>query len=534
MYVEPNSRFILLKGCPLDNTYTHTIWFEDKTAQFDYFYSLKKHDLTKQSYQRYDKGIMSVEIPADRLYDCNYLMFQNTAYGNKWFYAFILGVEYTNNKVSKVTYQIDVMQTWYFDYTMKHCFVEREHSKTDVIGENLVPENLETGDYISTGVNLISYNNDTGHESIFTSEMSIVVACTFDTEYNNSFGKIYSNLFSGLNLISFHNTNEGRSQVYQLIANAGAKADGIFSIFMMPTAFIVEGVNTSTEVSLPKQYNCNISKRYDGLGDYTNVKNKKLYTYPYNFLTVSNQQGANAVFKYEYFDGEECTFGLLGDMSTNPSVMLIPTKYCGVNGLNYDEKISISGFPQLSFSTDVFSAWYAQNQNSMWMNTLTGAITRIYNSALGGAIHGGSIGALGGMISGVMHGATDVAKLLVAIGEKELMPFQSKVPSSPNTLSAFDIFNFTYQRKFIKPQFAKIIDDFFSMYGYATHEVKIPNIALNEFPRPYWCYTKTVGAEIVGSMPTDDLKTVISIYDKGITFWKNGENVGDYSLDNSV
>ena len=149
MYIEPNTNIKICKGVPLDNTYLNTLWFNDTSSQNAYFASKIKYNLTAQSYQRVVKGKMRIEIKSENLYDCNYLCFQNTSFGTKWFYAFILNVEYVNNVTSEITFEIDVMQTYLFDATLKSCFVEREHSLTDNIGDNLIPENLDTGDYRS-------------------------------------------------------------------------------------------------------------------------------------------------------------------------------------------------------------------------------------------------------------------------------------------------------------------------------------------------------------------------------------------------
>ena len=145
MYIEPNTTIRVLKNVPLDNSYEHTLYFANKTAQTNYFMGLTKHPLVNQSYQRVQKGVARVQIKAEDLYDCNYIMFQNTNFGDKWFYAFITGVEYVNNIVSEITFEIDVMQTWYFDYTLQKCYVEREHSVTDNIGENIVTEPVDLG-----------------------------------------------------------------------------------------------------------------------------------------------------------------------------------------------------------------------------------------------------------------------------------------------------------------------------------------------------------------------------------------------------
>jgi hypothetical protein len=75
-----------------------------------------------------------------------------------------------------------------------------------------------------------------------------------------------------------------------------------------------------------------------------------------------------------------------------------------------------------------------------------------------------------------------------------------------------------------------MIDDFFTMYGYAVRRCKIPNRS----SRPHWNYVKTIGCCITGSVPADDMRKICSIYDAGITFWKNGNEVGNYSLNNSL
>ena len=84
-------------------------------------------------------------------------------------------------------------------------------------------------------------------------------------------------------------------------------------------------------------------------------------------------------------------------------------------------------------------------------------------------------------------------------------------------------------KKAITREFAVKIDDYFNRYGYQTNNVKVPN----RNSRPHWNYVKTVGCSIKGSIPADDKSLICRIYDNGITFWKNGSEVGDYSLDNS-
>ena len=94
MLIQPNSTISILKNVPLDNTYNHTLWFDNVGAQSTYFASMAKYTMSGQSYQRVNRGVGRIQKKADDIYDCNYMMFQNTSYGNKWFYAFITAIEH--------------------------------------------------------------------------------------------------------------------------------------------------------------------------------------------------------------------------------------------------------------------------------------------------------------------------------------------------------------------------------------------------------------------------------------------------------
>lgn len=257
MYIAPNTNIRLLRNCPLDNTYRNTIYFASASAQAAYFSGLTKYNLVNYSYQRYQKGIR-VGIEADNLYDCNYVMFQNSAFGNKWFYAFITSVEYVNNETSYVEFELDVMQTWAFDYVVDPSFVEREHPNTDNYFENLVPENLEHGEYICRSM------DNSGH----LGALSIVLACTFDEDYQDATGGKYGNIYSGLHFNTFSSASAANTFIAGAVENN--LADGIVSCFMMPTDFIA-GLNESAQT-----YNIQITQNKLDIDGYV-PRNKKLF-----------------------------------------------------------------------------------------------------------------------------------------------------------------------------------------------------------------------------------------------------------------
>ena len=67
------------------------------------------------------------------------------------------------------------------------------------------------------------------------------------------------------------------------------------------------------------------------------------------------------------------------------------------------------------------------------------------------------------------------------------------------------------------------------MFGYAYKSYAIPNRNV----RPHWTYLKTIGVNLHGNVPSDDMEKISKIYDAGVTFWRYGAEVGNYSLDNS-
>ena len=88
---------------------------------------------------------------------------------------------------------------------------------------------------------------------------------------------------------------------------------------------------------------------------------------------------------------------------------------------------------------------------------------------------------------------------------------------------------FSFYKMSIKKEYAKIIDDFFSMFGYKVNEVKIPNVT----GRQNWNYVKTIDANILGDIPQEDMQKLKDIFNSGVTFWHNPNTFLDYSQSNN-
>ena len=509
MYIQPQTNIRILKSVPLDTTYNHTIYFESASAQQSYFVGKQKYNLGSYSYQRVNKGVARVGIKADNLYDCNYMMFQNTAYGSKWFYAFITSVEFVNNECSEITFELDVMQTWFFDYNMEYSLVEREHVDDDVAGFHIEPENVELGEYVF---------NDYKDLSAVLTPLAVYILVN-DTDESSS-GNLYDGVYGGCTLYAY-NTDDV-SGINTLINTYNQKPDAIVGMYMAPVIGTGQAIPSG---GLTLKYSAN-AYTVNGEAEAMNVgsweidgykpKNRKMFTYPYNFFSIGNNDGSSLALRYEFFDDRKPQWSIRVPVTMPIQCTLRPKNYKGSTGVFPNETLTLSNYPMCSWSTDAFRAWLAQN-----------AIPIIANAGVKGAT---SL-AMGGLPMAGMSLLSSATNAIVSGYQASIQADITKGNQNHgNNNVASGLQSFYGGRCSITKQYARVIDEYFTMFGYAIHRVKIPN----RTGRPHWNYVKTLGCNIVGSVPADDMRKICSIYDAGVTFWKNGNEVGDYSLDNTI
>lgn len=494
MYIEPNTSIKLLKNVPLDTSYNHTLYFESLSAQSAYFSSLSKHTLANYTYQRVNKGIARVGLSADKCYDCNYMMFQNTSYGSKWFYAFITSVEYINNEVCEIHFEIDVLQSWFFDFTLCQSFIERQHSILDIAGDNTVPENVPLGEYVA--------NEISNH---FYTDMRVWVQYTKSNKESVS-GGLYGNIYSGLETIMV--VDFDTESINMVINELLEDGNDIVNMYMCPESF-----KGSSDTAKKETYDSGITVG-ETLDGYT-PKNKKLFTYPYNFCNVTSSSGDSCDYLFEY--GYSNVFTIYKSSVNTPNAILANNGYRGI-AVNEIDTVGLNGFPLCSWSENGYLQYFATQAQA----DATKSLLALGSTALGSVASGNPLPIVGGVLS--------VGSKLADVANIKRQP--QKIQGNTNTSNLYvnnNIFGFTVMRKSVRKEYAELIDSYFNMYGYATKKVGIPNIK----SRPHWNYTKTSGCVIKGSVSADDMKKICSIFDNGITFWKNGNEVGNYDLDNS-
>lgn len=530
-YIAPDTEMYILRGVPLDNTYEHTITWENldyqRKKQRDYFITKAKIRVLKQSYQRVDREWFKVYVSADDLYDCNYIMFRNTAFNpNKWWYAFLLEVEYINNNTAKIRYEIDVMQTWLpglnMDYQIMPCFIERCHSASDDLYENLVPENI------------VNYNEYVVDE-IKEFDMNRMAVVIYSTEYYNGtdwqtagvknvFGTLQSVHYEVF--IAVNNDGSPRYDVLDQITQylsqyvTAGKTDSILSIQMCPVDMIGHEKLQEWSVKLTPPAK---SQKIGGEDSYFVPKNAKLYSYPFNQIKVNNESGDTKVYKWELFDKKKRgEFVITGTDYTVSSAITYPVKYKGISK-NMEDSLSFTSFPICPWSSDAYKAWWAQNTARMNSDAF-GGLASIAAIVVGAATQNPMLVATG--VGGVVSSAT---KIGTSLYEAKHQASQSH-GSLSNTfiLPAIKNVKFVFTKESLRPEMLQIYDDYFTRYGYAQKRVMFPRLVA----RKRWTYVQTVGFEFNGQINDTDTKKIKSIFDNGITFWRNPNDVGHYELSN--
>lgn len=524
---------VYLLAVPLEKDYAHTLYFGSAAAQEAYFQSKIRKVYTDFSYQRKD-GVIRIPAHIDDLISagCNYVMYQNAAYSNRWFYAFIENMEYINDGRTDVKIRTDCIQTWMFDITVKPSFVEREHAASDKPGEHTIEEALELGEYICNLHSVSEYGGD---------GMAIVLGVTKEPDGENVKGMLYNNIYSGVRYYSFSPSNVTGLNEFLAGYDEDGIGDAITCMFMAPTELapirddhIVAGGNLTNDYyinSASTQVHGVTKQLTKGDIDGYTPRNKKLLTFPFRYLLVSNNAGASVPFKYERFTNEgeivpPC-FVIEGVLNPGCSIRMVPLYYNGIYR-NDEHGVNMGKFPALNWTSDVYTNWLTQNGVNIAIQLVSG-VGQIVAGAAIAAGTGGLATAVGG--GSVVGGVSQIATTISQIHTQSFSPPQAKGNlNSGDVVTATERNDFHFYDMTVKEECAKIIDEFFDMYGYKCHRVKVPNKAHR---KAYW-FTKTIDANIDGNIPQEDLQIIKDCYNKGITFWSDTARIGDYSISNGT
>lgn len=523
----PQSTIYIVSDIPLDNRYEHTLYFSSDSDQRSYFRSKVVKTFTGYTYLRKNWSI-KVEASIAEAHRWTYLFFQNPTHERKWYYYFINKVSYVNDSTVELDLELDVLQTYRFDWELKECLIDRETVEFDGIGDHTLEEGLETGPLICADAEDIHDLNN----------MCIMVLSTMDYHGENYWCNVYDGVFSGLGVFAVDYSKRVPLAAWLRKMSVDGTIDAVVSMWMYPKNLVSvtswdNVMNEVTGTSYDDVYLKGLPDIKGHLFEGYEPRNNKLYCYPFNFMYVTNNAGDSATYRYERFNTSFPCFGIAGAVSPESGVKLYPygynvgSEYAGDS--TYEEGISLPSYPTCAWFSDTYKVWLAQTQNTR-------------NSQATQAYLGLASAAVGGIASAITLDGEGYAKSLISMADvcaqyQQQMAQKKDMAVQPNQARGLfsgtvNVANgkhtFTVINKCISREYAESIDSYFDHYGYKVNRIGIPKICV----RPRYTYVKTVGCTLSGPIGSEDRIKIQSIFDKGVTWWADTDNPCDYTAAN--
>lgn len=535
----PSSVIRVYGGVPLDNTYRNVInggITESSLGgyQIDYWTGQTWCRINGQTNNKVRVGLGSDF--SDKYLNANYISIENIGGGTayKTIFGFITNVLYINDNVVEFTFEIDVFHSFYNSYEFCECMVERATPDVSWVADSYsLPDYFEETEYITMAKDDWTPTGD-----------NLILACYFAPPKGRTYATtdtpipdtgIMTGFLTGCYVFGFnaYNTTQADIDNFRAVLNTCYKSYHLDCInaVVMPTV-LYNSPSSVFKASSPgniNNVNSWISLAVDG--NYMNgvtIKNKKMFTYPYTFLEVTNNLGDCKRFAWEGWSGLAPEFAVRAVSVPSPAITLIPRFYFGKD-YDFENAITIDNFPSMPVQADTIGTWIAQNSTSSAIKGL--------GATASGAITGAMVGGIPGAIVGGVLGAAGAATDYVANYEKANNTPSKMTPmsgsGSPLILPQIEKLGFTFRAKCLRGEALRSIDDYFTRYGVAENRLELPPISRSV--RGNYIYIKTSGCTIKGNkgdgkygMPVWAERKICEIHDNGVTYWDSLSNVGSY------
>ena len=569
MVVIPTNNFKLIQ-LPIELDDNNQLLFDNANEQFNYFNSLPTPKYNSDfSYIR-ESGVVRYEANIEDIQAFNYCMYQNESYGNKWFYAYIDDMEYRNNETTFIKIRTDYVQTWIYDCNFKKTFVEREHVSDDTFGKHTLPENVDTGQLVvSENFRCVLPNDIVENPSSFavgiSSNMNLLLRKQNTQFIEEILGKVeyYYPFISG----DKYNGLTRNYQIWAIPYQYSNRLENLFTrimeynqlnyvknIFIFPIWLMGDYASewygraselhsdTSDESNgenvFPTDYITSLTQdinpsNYLGnslYGTYTPRNNKSL-TSQFNHLVISNNSGDKIQLNFEKWkkvNGSYRSFivGAISDDGCEIKFNPYQYNYIFDSGIAVHTQqksqvnIALSPYPNYSIGASNYEAVLSRLTNKSIITGIIGAGTTIAGVLTANPLVAGA--GIGTMVNSA----------LTPIASQTELYNQSFQSVGRDTQSLDFIYGrgntFMIQRYSVDYEHAKVIDDYFTAYGYRVNELKIPNLR----SRVNFNYVKTIGCNLTGNIPRKAQDYIKNLFDNGITLWHNPNTYLDYGTNN--
>lgn len=507
----------LVKGFNYDNNYSYVKMFSSKTEQLNYFNSLPQIDIDEHNYLKVNNSF-NVQYELDFLENegVNYLLFNN---GYRDIFAFIISKEYISKNTTKIIYEVDVMNTFMFNYDLKKSFIERKKCLINEITD--FDEGLEIGEHI------IEY------------ETSVIEKrYTFFAMFNGF--RDYHIVENKASEIPFSTTNAPKTTIngitypFVMIALEDEYINDVFKnrminfpnligIIRLPHASYVK---ENYAIPYVKITNGTISKEYLGTQYVaTNIISSKVVStgvsipkteetdfFPYTYYVATDGEVEPLVMQPQYLSSSLSLSGIFS-LSHLPVERYYPNYYKGsTSGRIYNITNNSNMFLPTGTNGGIETltanlSQIEQSKKSMYANILTGV------ASVGIGIATGGVGLPVGLAMGAnstVNAFTTIKENMARLNDLELTPSTIKSFGTPSTRRVFGNDEVRIVKYTIKTEYKERVKKFIERYGNKYNNFEVINLKI------YKGYLKVVEPDIDSTIDNLYIRKIKEILERGV------------------
>lgn len=581
------TRVQIFNSVPFDLRNNHTRWFDNKTQQESYFNSLGGTlTKTQNRYVKIEEKYIDVEAYADNIDNVNYAIIDNTnsqLNAQRKYYVFVTKVEFINTNVTRLHFEVDVLQTYMFDLNFKQSYVERQHLNS----ANKVTENLDLGaDYI----NISSTMHRQSIDDYFNTMLVIASQSLVDGSGASNHGKMVSGVASplmyyfvlvpkqsGINTINFNGESIQQGDnpfkvfdAFHLEEHANkivgisylpvfpysatctrvkigdvpphntpqytytitSKNTGIATTYLLPSpifggAYKIIYNNVYGADVVSNYINQNVKSTISSYMSNNGITESKLRQYPFARVVLRDNLGSQLEIKPQYLDGNNLQVEMLPSISSVPKIAYRVTNY--ETGKNMTNALVTSVNADVEIINDYTATYVQGRKNSDLQARNWGIAGNLLKGAGGVAIAG--VSAFMGNPMGIAAGSSMVAGSMVntfnGISQHNAKyEDMERIPPSLESQAGASNINIAYGYSFPQVdievadlEYLKRANSYMKQFGYAVKDVTDINLKT----RTRYNFIKTIGCNVTGKVPQTHLDKVRSIFDAGVTLWHTND-----------
>lgn len=509
----------LIKNYKYDNRYEYVKTFSTRIEQNTYFNTLSSIVIDTNEYVR-DNEVFDIEKEYDYLLNegVNYVIFNN---GYRDIYAFITTKEYISQNITRITFEVDVFQTYMFNFSVGKSFVERkvcslgeicDYDEGIEIGHHIIESDTKVIDKSYTlfamfnGFKDFYVNKDkTDFKEFPLSDLKRkgttidgvqypISLFALDNEYDIE--TFYSYLLdhpSLTGIIAIPNCSYTKDNFY--IPMVKLEGDNIIKtgIGVQNLVTNITSVNVSgSGVSVP-------------MGTITDM-------FPYTYYIITDGEVEPLIIEPQYTNGSISVNGKFA-LSHTPVERYYPTYYKGsTNGSIYNLTNNAvmmlpvgtnAGIETLTANANQFE----QNKKSMYANILTGAFVATMGIASGGV--GLAVGTMTG-VSTLTSSYTTIKDNIARNKDLELTPSSIRSYGTPSTRKAFNTNSVRVVKYTIEDKYKTRLNNYIDRYGNKFNNYATINL------KSYVGYIKFNGADVDGAIDSIYINKIIDVLERGV------------------